>query len=212
MLLAAGALASPFAAAQSTPAQPGAQQPANEQVIEPQVDRRDVKLPRFPSKDFEIGLFAGTYQTENFGSNTVAGLRLGYHITEDFFVQAAYAQTKVSDESFRQILPGGVFGQPEEKLTYYNLSVGYNLLPGEVFIGKNIAKANAIYLIAGIGSTDFNQKKSQTYNFGLGTRLMLKDWAAVQVDLRDHIFSMDLLGQRKSTQNLELTAGLTFFF
>lgn len=213
LLLTAGALASPLAAAQSTPAQSGAQQqPANEQVIVPEVDRRDVKLPRFPSKDFEIGVFGGTYQTENFGSNTVGGLRLGYHVTEDFFVEAVYAQTKVSDESFRQILPGGVFGQPEEKLTYYNLSVGYNLLPGEVFIGKNIAKANAIYLIAGIGSTDFNQKKSQTYNFGLGTRLMLKDWAAVQVDLRDHIFSMDLLGKRKSTQNLELTAGLTFFF
>jgi outer membrane beta-barrel protein len=213
LLVAAGMLASPFAAAQNTPAQPaGQQQPANEQVIVPQVDRRDVKLPRFPSKDFEAGLFAGTYQTENFGSNLVTGLRLGYHVTEDFFVEAAYAQTKVSDESFRQILPGGVFGQPEEKLTYYNLSVGYNLLPGEVFIGKSIAKANAIYLIAGIGSTKFNQKSSQTYNFGLGTRLMLKDWAAVQVDLRDHIFSMDLLGQRKSTQNLELTAGITFFF
>ncbi|WP_140631776.1 outer membrane beta-barrel domain-containing protein [Methylibium rhizosphaerae] len=213
LLLAAGVLASPFAAAQNTPAQPaGQQQPANEQVIVPQVDRRDVKLPRFPSKDFEAGLFAGTYQTENFGSNLVTGLRLGYHVTEDFFVEAAYAQTKVSDESFRQILPGGVFGRPEEKLTYYNLSVGYNLLPGEVFIGKSIAKANAIYLIAGIGSTKFNQKSSQTYNFGLGTRLMLKDWAAVQVDLRDHIFSMDLLGQRKSTQNLELTAGITFFF
>ena len=35
------------------------------------------------------------------------GLRLGYHITEDFFVQANFAQTKVSDEAFRQLLPGG---------------------------------------------------------------------------------------------------------
>jgi hypothetical protein len=107
--------------------------PANEQVVVPQVERRDVKLPRYPSKDIEVGAFAGVYSTENFGANAVYGLRLGYHITEDFFVQANLAQTKVSDENFRQLLPGGgIFPREEEKLTYYNLSAGWNVLPGEI--------------------------------------------------------------------------------
>ena len=44
------------------------------------------------------------------GHAGVSGVRLGYHITEDFFVSAAYARTKGSDEAFRQILPGGLFG------------------------------------------------------------------------------------------------------
>ena len=103
LLLAAAALP---AVAQTTPStqQP---RPANEQVVVPQVERRDVKLPKFPSKDFEVGAFAGVYSTENFGASGIAGLRLGYHITEDFFVQANLAQTKVSDEAFRQLLPGG---------------------------------------------------------------------------------------------------------
>jgi hypothetical protein len=30
--------------------------------------------------------------------------------------------------------------------------------------------------------------------------------------MRDHIFSLDLLGKRETTNNLELTGGLTFFF
>ena len=34
----------------------------------------------------------------------------------------------------------------------------------------------------------------------------------LQTDVRDHVFSLDLLGQRQSTQNLEVTAGLTCFF
>ena len=76
--------------------------------------------------------FVGTYATQNFGSSVVGGLRLGYHITEDFFVEGVYAQTKVSDSSFRQGLPGGVFPDEKEKLSYYNLSVGYNVLPGGV--------------------------------------------------------------------------------
>lgn len=188
------------------------QKPANEQVIVPQVDRRDVKLPRFPSKDFEVGVFGGTYATQNFGTSAVGGLRVGYHITEDFFAEAVYAQTKVNDELFRQILPGGIFPTTKETLSYYNLSAGYNVLPGEVFIGSNRAKATAIYLIGGVGSTKVNNQKRQTLNFGLGVRLLLADRWALQVDMRDHMFSLDLLGKRQSTQNLELTGGLTFFF
>jgi outer membrane beta-barrel protein len=206
LLLASLAGLATAAGAQSTQTAP------NEQVIVPQVDRRDVKLPRFPNKDFEIGLFTGTYSTQNFGSSWVNGVRLGYHVTEDFFVQANYAQTKVSDELFRQILPGGVFTDDEETLSYYNLSVGYNLLPGEVFIGSSRAKATAIYLIGGIGSTKLGEQRRQTFNFGLGMRLLLAERAAIQVDLRDHVFSLDLLGKRQSTQNLELTGGLSYFF
>jgi outer membrane beta-barrel protein len=201
------ALCPAWAKAQTPP-----QQPANEQVVVPEVGRRDVKLPRIPSKDFEAGLFTGTYNTENFGSSWVNGIRLGYHLTEDFFVEGVYAQTKVSDENYRQILPGGVFPEPEEKLSYYNLSVGYNLLPGEIFFGKSAAKASAIYVIGGVGSTRFNDQRRQTFNLGFGVRLFLKDWAALQVDVRDHIFSLDLLGERKSTNNPEVTAGVTFFF
>jgi outer membrane beta-barrel protein len=200
------ALAAP-ACAQSTPPRP-----ANEQVVVPQVDRRDVKLPRFPSKDFEVGVFGGVYSTENFGASAVGGLRLGYHITEDFFVQANLAQTKVSDENFRQILPGGVFPTPKEKLTYYNLSAGVNVLPGEVFLGRNRAKATAVYLLGGVGSTRLNEQRRQTYNFGVGMRLLLAERAALQVDLRDHVFSLDLLGKRQSTQNLELTGGFSWYF
>jgi len=185
--------------------------PSN-QVVVPEVERREVKLPKFPSKDIAIGLFAGTYATQNFGAAAVGGLRLGYHITEDWFVEGTFGQSKVSDEAFRQVLPGGIFVNTKETLSYYNVSAGYNLLPGEVFPTAKRAKATAIYLIAGVGSTKFNNQRSQTVNFGLGGRLLLTDRAAVQFDMRDHVFSLDLLGKRQSTHNLELTGGFTFYF
>ncbi len=117
-----------------------------------------------------------------------------------------------TDENFRQILPGGIFPQSEQTLTYYNLSAGYNILPGEVFFGSRWAKASALYLMAGVGSTKFLEQRKQTVNFGLGLRVFFKDWGALQVDLRDHVYSLDLLGRRQNTQNIELTAGVTFFF
>jgi outer membrane beta-barrel protein len=200
----------PLGAAAQTPAPTPAA--ANEQVIVPQVERRDVPLPRIPSKDIEVGLFLGVYGTQNFGSSMVGGLRLGYHITEDIFVEGTYGQTTVSDESFRQILPGGIFPNQTETLKYYNVSVGYNVLPGEVFIGSNRAKASAFYLIGGVGSTDFADQKKQTFNLGFGMRVLLAERVSVRVDARDHFFTLDLLGKPQDTQNLELTAGLSYFF
>jgi outer membrane beta-barrel protein len=186
--------------------------PDANQVIVPEVERRDIKLPKFPSKDIAVGLFAGTYATQNFGAAAVVGGRLGYHITEDWFVEATLGQSKISDEAFRQVLPGGIFVNEKEKLSYYSVSAGYNLLPGEVFPTAKRAKATAIYLVAGVGSTRFNEQRSQTISFGLGGRLLLTDRAAVQFDMRDHVFSLDLLGKRQSTHNLELTGGFTYYF
>lgn len=210
--LLAGVLASAPMWARAQAAATPAQKAANEQVIVPEVQRRDVKLPRFPSKDFEFGVYAGTYATENFGASAVVGLKAGYHITEDIFVEGRYASTTVTDEAFRRVLPGGIFADEKEKLTYYSLSAGYNVLPGEVFIGSRHAKATAVYLIGGVGSTKFVEQRRQTINFGLGLRLLLADRWAVNVDMRDHIYSLDLLGKRDSTQNLELSAGMSFFF
>ena len=206
--------ASSWCAAQTTTPQ----QPGNEQVIQPQVERREVKLPKYPSKDFEIGAYVGTYATQNFGSNLVAGVRLGYHISEDIFVQAVYGQTKVSDENFRQILPGGLFANNEETLKYYNLSAGYNILPGEVFWGRSTAFASALYVIAGIGNTNFiasdkiNRRNRQTINYGAGIRVLFHDRFSVQMDMRQHLFDLDILGKSETTKNLEWTGGVSFYF
>ena len=204
------AASAPCAFAQST--QPAPSSPPSEPVVVPQVDRRDVRLPRYPSNDFELGLYTGAYATENFGTSWVYGARIGYHLTEDFFVQGVYAQTKVSDESFRQILPGGIFESKTQKLDYYNLSVGYNILPGEVFLFSSRARPSQLFIIGGVGSTKFVDQNKPTYNFGFGFRVFLTDYASLQLDLRDHIFSLDLLGKSQSTQNLELTTGLSFYF
>ncbi len=186
--------------------------PATNQVVVPQVDRRDVKVPSYPSNDFSVAAFVGTYATQNFGASAVAGVRLGYAITEDFFAEATYGRTRVSDADFRQVLPGGIFGKETETLSYYDVSAGYNLLPGEFFVSRNIAKASQLYVVAGLGSTSFNEQKRQTVNLGFGLRLFFSDRFAAQVDMRDHVFSLDLLGKRRTTQNLELTAGLNYFF
>jgi outer membrane beta-barrel protein len=202
--LAAGtALATPAFAADGS---------AADQAIVPQVDRRDIKLPQFPNNDFEIGLYGGVYSTQNFGSSAGGGLRLAYHITEDFFVEGAVGATKVSDEAFRRILPGGIFSGNTEKLVYSNLNIGMNVLPGEVFLGSSYAMPSQVFILAGGGTTRFNGQRMQTIDVGVGVKVYVKDWFALRVDMRDNVYTLDLLGKRDRTQNVELNAGLSFLF
>ena len=100
----------------------------------------------------------------------------------------------------------------QRDFTYYNISVGYNALPGEGFVGSKYAFNSTLYLIAGVGNTEFADDSNFTINVGVGYRFLFNDWIALRLDARDYIFDSDLLGTDKTTHNLEATAGLSVFF
>jgi len=185
--------------------------PQTDQVILPEVDRRDVHIPRVHAKDYEAIPFVGMLSMEDFGAKPMYGIRMAYHATEDFFVEATYARSTVSDESLCNV---GLclFPSREEDLSMYSLSVGYNLFPGELFVGKNRALNTTIYLLAGVGSTSFVDESHFTVNLGFGFRAVPKDWLALHITVQDHLFESDFLGTSKVTNNIELTVGASFIF
>jgi outer membrane beta-barrel protein len=186
---------------------------ADSSVIEPEVARRDIEPPKINTNDFEIGAYAGLMSVEDFGSNAVYGASLAYHVNENFFVQGSYGQTDTSETSF-EVLSGGaqLLTNDQRTLSYYDLSIGYNLLPGEAFIGSTRSFNSALYMLAGVGNTDFADDQFFTILFGAGYRMLLWDFIAVNFDVRDHIFDSDLLGEKKTTHNIEFKLGMTFFF
>ena len=181
------------------------------QVIDPEVERREIKEPAIDREDFEVGAFAGIMNIEDFGSDAVYGIRFAYHVTEGFFVEGTIGQSEASLTSF-ELLSGGARLFEDRTLTYYNLNLGYNVLPGEVFIGEGRAYNTNFYLIAGLGSTNFADDDRFTVNFGAGFRFLMTDSIAFHVDFRDHLFDIDILGKEKTTHNLEGTIGVTVFF
>ncbi len=185
----------------------------SEPVIKPDIERRTITEADIDSEDFEAGIFAGVMSIEDFGSNAVYGARAGYHITEDFFAEASVGATKAGDTSYETLSGGAqVLTDSQRDLLYYNISLGYNLLPGESFIGGTHAFNSALYLIAGVGNTEFADDSHFTVNVGVGYRFLANDWMTLHVDFKDHIFDSDLLGTDKTTHNLEGTAGLSLFF
>jgi len=45
-------------------------QTQNEQVIQPEIERRDIVIPKIDTENFEIGAYTGQYNMEDFGANT----------------------------------------------------------------------------------------------------------------------------------------------
>jgi outer membrane beta-barrel protein len=183
------------------------------QVIELEVQRREIKEPEIDSEDFEVGAFVGVMSVEDFGSGVVYGVRLAYHVTAGFFVESSVGQTEGGLTSF-EILSGGapLLSDSDRRLTYYNLNLGYNILPGEGFVGEGRAYNTALYISGGLGATRFAGDDRFTVNFGAGYRFLLTDSIALHIDFRDHLFDIDLLGEEKTAHNLEGSLGVTVFF
>ena len=141
------------------------------------------------------------------------GLRVAYHLTEGFFVEGTAGYSEAGLTSF-EVLSGGarLISDSEREFVYYNLNLGYNILPGEVFLGEGRAYNTNLYLIAGLGSTSFAGDDRFTVNFGAGYRFLLTDSVALHLDFRDHLFDIDLLGEEKTAHNLEAHLGVTVFF
>jgi len=182
-----------------------------EPVIPAQLDRRQVHIPKISATDIEVGAFAGILSVQDFGANPSFGIRLGYHVTEDYFVEGTYGHSTVSDQSFRR-LGIAIFSKEEIDLTYYNLSIGYNLFPGEVFVGKDWAMTSAVYLVGGVGNVNFNSENHTAFDFGIGIRVLPVDWVAMRFEMRDHMFSSDLLGKNELKHNFEMTLGIGAYF
>lgn len=186
---------------------------AQEPVIEPDVARREIKPPKIDKDDFEIGAYVGMMSVEDFETNASYGLRLNYHISQKLFVEGSYGSTTVGESSFEKLSGGAQILPPDQRdLTYYDLSFGYNLLPGESFIGRNRAFSSALYLQGGVGNTNFADDSNFTVMFGGGYRMLMLSSLALHLDVRDHMFSSDLLGESKTMHNIEFSLGLSYFF
>ncbi|MBF7074553.1 outer membrane beta-barrel domain-containing protein [Glaciecola sp. MH2013] len=181
-------------------------------LIDPNVERREIDESDIDTENFELGVFGGFMTIEDFESDAVVGATLAYHINEHFFLEAAYAETTAGQTSFEKLSGGAPFLTEEERdYRYYNLSLGFNI-NGETFLTDNLVFNSDFYLLMGAGSTEFGGDERFTVSVGAGYRLLLTDFWALRVDVKDHIFNSDIIGVEKDVHNLAFTLSTTFFF
>lgn len=182
-------------------------------LISPDVERREVRDAQIDTENIEFGLYGGLLSIEDFGTSPVVGAMLAWHFSEDLFIQT-HAYTAKAGLTSYEVLSGGarLLTDDERELMAYDLSIGYNLFPGEAFVGRKRAYNTAFYLLGGIGSTSFGGEDRFTLTIGVGYRLLVNDWLAWHVGYRDHVFASDITGEDKNTHNIELQTGVSTFF
>ncbi len=180
--------------------------------IDPNLPRRDIKEFDIDSENFEFGVYTGFISIEDFSSSSTVGARLAFHVNENIFIEANYAQATAGETSF-EVLSGGLpfLTDSEREYTYYDLSAAYNF-NGEVFLTKSIVINTDFFLIVGAGSTEFGADERFTVNAGAGYRLLVTDYLSVRFDVRDYLFNSDIIGPEKSVHNLTATLSLSVFF
>ncbi len=182
------------------------------EVISPDIDRREIKVARIDNENIEIGIYGGILSIEDFDSSNISVLRVDFHINEHTFIEASYGTAKGDKTTFEELIPATqLISDEQREYTSYDISFGWNMLPGETWIFNKAYKTD-FYLILGGGTTEFGGDKWFTWNVGAGYRLFLKDWIAWRIDVRDHIFNRDLFGEDDQTNNIELSTGISFFF
>ncbi|MDH5256204.1 MAG: outer membrane beta-barrel domain-containing protein [Gammaproteobacteria bacterium] len=185
---------------------------ASAPVISPEVERRPIRTPKIDTEDFEITAYYGMISVEDFGSNPIYGARVAYHVSEGLFLEGTYAMAGDVDRSSVEVLSNIDLLGSDRDYSYYDLAIGWNLLPGEVFLGKNHAFNSALYVIGGAGNTSFADEDLFTLTFGAGYRVLATDSIALHFDVRDHLFDNDVTGEDKTTHNIEFNLGVSWFF
>ncbi|MDX1558394.1 MAG: outer membrane beta-barrel domain-containing protein [Marinobacter sp.] len=182
-------------------------------LIEPDVTPVPVTEALIDTENFEIGAFVGVLNIEDFESSLLLGGKLTYHLSESFFFEAGVGFAEGGRTSFER-LAGDVelITDSERDYSYYNINLGYNVLPGEAFLTENYAFNTNFYLIAGAGATDFAGDTRFTLNAGAGYQVLLTDTVAIHIGVRQHYFRIDVLGAEKTSLNTEVSTGLSVFF
>lgn len=182
-------------------------------LIEPDVTPVPVTEALIDTENFELGGYVGVINIEDFESSLVFGGKLTYHLSESFFFEAGIGFAEGGETSFEK-LAGDVelLTDSEREYTFYNINLGYNVLPGEAFLSENYAFNTNFYLIAGAGATDFAGDTRFTLNAGAGYQILLTDGLAVHLEVRDHFYRIDVLGSEKTSVNTQVSAGLSVFF
>ena len=181
--------------------------------IKADVERRTMLEDILDNENFEVGAQVGVISIEDFESSGWLSAHFAYHITEYFYVKARYGKAKGGETSFEKLVNAAPLLTDEQReFNYYGLNIGYNLMPGEVFLGRDLAFNSLFSIELGAGSTEFAGDDNFTVNVTANYRVFINDYLAWDIGMSDYILDTKITGETKTTHNLNFTTGISFYF
>lgn len=181
-------------------------------ALEPDVERRQVVMPEIDNEFIEVGLHIGAMNVEDFGSSLSYGARLAFHATDKFFIEARASVASVTDEPFRRYNLTLFGDNGRTDLRSYSAALGWNVLPGEVYLGRDRSLNASAYVLGGAGTISFAGDDYFSVLVGMGLRVLPTDWLSVRVETVVSEYESTVFGYRKYSHNMEALLGVQIFF
>jgi len=182
----------------------------NPPVITPDI-KRDARIaPLIDSELFELYTYVGAYKLDGFRAEPVGGLRIVSHFSSNYFVEGSFATGKIKDRSIVKMGLPSVF--EDDLMIYYNIAIGMNVLPGQIFFGKDRAITADFYLNTGVGQVVIDNNRNTSLHFGGGLRALPTDWLSLHMDVKSYFLRRSYLNPDESSHNIEYTFGIGLFF
>ena len=99
-------------------------------LVETDVRPQVVDESVIDTENFEVGMFVGVMNIEDFESSALIGARIAYHLSDSLFFEANLGMTEGGDTSAEKL--GGFDLLSDRDYTYYNFGLGFNA-PGQSF-------------------------------------------------------------------------------
>ncbi|CAH0992513.1 hypothetical protein SIN8267_02645 [Sinobacterium norvegicum] len=172
----------------------------------------EITASSIDSEVFDAGVYLGVVNIDNFSSEAVVGAALTFQASESFFLQFTGAMTAETAPSSYEKSQGELFTGSDRSYRSYDFLLGYKLLKGEVFLTEGNPSLGSLYLIGGVGNSDYGGESNFTYTVGVGYQIEFMRRYVWRLDYRDRIYSSDLLSKDKTVHNTQLTTGLSYLF
>ncbi|MDH5392664.1 MAG: outer membrane beta-barrel domain-containing protein [Gammaproteobacteria bacterium] len=180
-------------------------------IVKPDAEQEIIKNADIRNLGMNTGVYMGVMNYENFNSSLLLAWYLNYPFDENLFVEAELGISRVSDTEYRNIgLP--LLSEERVVAAFYTVLVGYNLLPGEVYLGHGKTLRSDVYLLAGVGTVDIDNNSYVALHFGGGIKIELNDDSGLRIEFRDRMIDSDILGSDKLTNNTEFHLGIDWKF
>lgn len=136
----------------------------------------------------------GVLSIEDFTSELAVGVSASFLASEDLFIEYNFLATSISESAFEKNAAFTTFTLGEgRRFRHYDLLLGYNLFQTEFLVGDAKSILSKLYLVAGVGDTQFGTEDNFTYTLGVGYRVRLSEKLFFKIDYRNHIYDSALV-------------------
>jgi outer membrane beta-barrel protein len=141
----------------------------------------------------------------------IFALAYGYHMTEDFAVEATAAVTQLTSKGGPELeRTFAVLQNKPRRQLMFDAALVYSLAHAKMRFGGSISHFD-FFLAAGGGVVDSVLSSGLAGTGGFGLKFFLGKAFAFRVDLRDSIFQQQLLSQKFVVNDISATLGLSLF-